>query len=152
MGSVTPNSNDGSPAAGSMQLSANSAADSAHTQQFVTISAPQNVDFFLRSDSLSPGGTITVSAVAFDMGGCTGVNLGTFITFNLTSTNPVPGIPGPWFDQVQPANTNQALPAGTASVLLQLDVSGGLAQYLVDHVRFGPTGTTPVTLQAFDVE
>lgn len=46
---------------------------------------------------------------------------------------------------------NYALPAGTQSVNIDLNVFGS-ADVNFDHIQFGPTGTTPVRLQAFDID
>lgn len=44
------------------------------------------------------------------------------------------------------------LPAGTGGVRVTLQTSGPLSAANFDRVRFGATGTTPVTLQSFDID
>lgn len=153
-GTVNFISYDGSPTAGALQLTANAVNDAASAQQCVATTT-QNVDFYIRTFASLGGGSTAFSAVAFNGAGCSGINLGTAITYTIAAPgNSVAGVSSTWSDKVNPANTNQALPAGTASVLLKLEVigDGSSAFYLIDHVRFGSTGTTPVTLQSFHVE
>ncbi len=139
---------------GSMLLQAPTVADTAHAEQCIAI-MPQNVDLLIRGFTGSGGGSFTYSATAFDMTACTGTNLG-----SLTAGAINFGFPGYYFGVSQTwyelSNVNQPLPAGTLSVRIALDAVGGgassSAAYYIDHARFGPTGTTPVMLQAFDVE
>lgn len=50
------------------------------------------------------------------------------------------------------SSTNVTLPAGTGSVTVVLQTSSFPSEANFDRVRFGPTGTTPVTLQSFDID
>ena len=154
-GSVTWSATDGSPAAGSLELSAPSPSDTARATYCITPIASQAVDFILRSVVLASSGTGNGSDMqfaAFDTAGCSGTKLGTF--FTSTFDAPIPGIPPNWAEFF---GQNITLPPATASVEIELDVSAGASAgssntVLFDDIRFGPTGTTPVRLQSFDVQ
>ena len=57
---------------------------------------------------------------------------------------------------MQASATGVALPEGTQSVAVVFDIAPdttfGSAEGSLDHVMFGPAGTTPVRLQSFDVK
>jgi hypothetical protein len=160
IGSWTPSVNGGTVAwsagfgnpAGSISTNSPAPNTSALATQCVAISAPATVDFIVDGyASLSTvSGGFVISATAYTGTDCTGTNLGD-----------LPGgsesfPPGGW-QGFQIALVSQQLPASTNSVLLTIGSStgptaGSIDDYFFDNIRFGPAGTTPVTLQSFEVD
>jgi hypothetical protein len=138
----------GNPA-GSVFLSASMPSSDAGVHQCIAISAPADVDFIVDgfTDNSSGSGSVQIVAGAYTSTDC----VSGFISNLPQGTETFP--PGGW-NGFELSLLNQPLPAGTQSValLLQTQAGNGVQNYHFDNVRFGPTGTTPVRLQSFDVE
>lgn len=138
--------------AGSILTSSPAPNTSATAAQCVAISAPANVDFIVdgfADQSVLSGGYI-ISATSFDAAGCTGTNLGDLPAGGTSFP------PGGW-GGFEIAASNQPLPNGTQSVLVTVGSSAGAAagsvdNYHFDNIQFGPSATTPVDLQSFEVD
>ena len=149
-GTVAWASGVGNPA-GSIATTAASANMSALATQCIAISAPVNVDYLVDgfADNSSGSGSRQISATSFAGAGCTGANLGDLPAGDIS-------FPGTGWNGFQISTFNAALPATTQSVLLTIGsatgATTGIENYHFDNVRFGPTGTTPVRLQSFNVD
>lgn len=139
---VTLDNSVGSPAAPSMHMLAVDAtpAATAYTD-CIEIDTSSNVD--LIADIRLITGAASASVTAYSSAGCTGP-IG---PAGLISDGE-PLVDG-W---ERAAAINYALPVGTVGVRVFLSVNGDLAEANFDRVRFGPTGTTPVSLQSFRVD
>lgn len=94
--------------------------------------------------------------IAYDQPGCTGNSVGGF------ATNVTPGVDGFYngvatslWEEVSGLNLPLSPSIPTVSVLVSIYVNPGASGAIDDlfsDMRFGPSGTTPVRLQAFDVE
>ena len=99
-----------------------------------------------------PGmGSATVWATTYEGTSCAGVGTASFL-------GPASTVPGQWDSFLTPG---LELPESTGAVAIDLVVTKpfvpgcpGLPTIsaLFDHVRFGPTGTTPVALESFAIE
>ena len=154
-GSAVFDDTSGSPTAGSVHLS--NATGSASVSQCISPFTPQPVDLLARFYTSNSASLALASAVAYDGLNCTGsVLVGTSVNTNSAT----PGFPGTINGSAQTWNeistVNQGLTTvGTKSVSVSVGVlsSGGPSEDVwFDLVRFGPSGTAPVRLQAFDVE
>jgi hypothetical protein len=151
---ATYSADSGSPNQGSVHLSASN-GDSAQLNQCVAISAT-NVDLIAReyitASSAVQGAAAEV--IAYDQPNCTGNPVG------VVAANPVPvsgflnGAAVTGWNEISALNQNISNDS-PVSALVSLFITasaGGTADYYFDDVRFGPTGTTPVRLQSFDVQ
>lgn len=151
--SVTFESTSGSPTAGSIRLQATNGGI-AHAVQCVAVSQ-QNHDLIARRYVAVATGDIMeadANVIVYDQPGCISSIVG-FIAFNIATgfAGTLNGSPQTW-DEI--SDTNVPFPVGAASASVNLYVAanaGGVVDLYFDDVRFGPTGTTPVQLQSFDV-
>jgi hypothetical protein len=139
---TTLDNSTGSPAAPSMRMIAvdGTPAATAYTD-CLEIDTSSNVDLIV--DIRSVTGTARASATAYSGAGCLG------------PIGPAGEVSGgdPLVDGWERgAAIDYALPPGTVGVRVFLSVNGDLAEANFDRVRFGPTGTTPVSLQSFRID
>lgn len=149
---------DGSPAAGSVDLSGTATVlDVASVQisQCLTAFGPPPWVFGARLRQLAASSffDITVSAEFLASPNC-GPGLGATGTANPGAT--VPGVQGPYV-QYSGSVAADPMPGGgpTQSVLVRVLLSSdisGTTTFRLDQVYFGPPGTTPVGLSGFEVE
>lgn len=139
--SFTLDATDGSPAAPSALLTPGGGINDVDSACFAA--TPGQYDLFvnLKPGNNGPGASSFV--VAYSDTACTAYITG----LANTSQTDVPLADG-WFQQ---STQNFALPVGTQSVYVVLGTVGSVPIHF-DHVRFGPAGTTPVTLQSFDLD
>jgi hypothetical protein len=132
----TLDNSTGDPAAPSAHIVADAAGADVYSDCIV-IDSSQNVDF-----------TINYKAASVDI-----VLVLPFNNASCSPPEPVPVqeitlVPNNWTGA---SDLNFALPLGTQSVQIELQLFGS-SDINFDHVQFGPTSTTPVRLQAFDVD
>lgn len=136
----------GSPSVPALHLVSTSPPGSAASSDCVAVQTAQTVDFYV--NVLAHSGLISASVSAYGDAGCTN-HLGDL------STEALRGGDGAAWTTL--SILGAALPAGTHSARVALVTSysgagGGAGDAHFDHVRLGATGTTPVTLQTFDVD
>ena len=145
----------GSPATGAMHL-ASTNGDIAQAHQCVAISG-QHVDIRARqyvANEIPPVGEANYNVIGYDGANCTGAPTVGLIAVPTATTFPgfLGGAAQTWQGV---AYLNQPLPPATVSAYISLYVranASGAADYYFDSVELTPAGTTPVTLQTFDVE
>ena len=146
---------------GALHLTATNGA-TAQASQCVAWPGGSSVDLIIRRYVISETPPVAgfnsayADFIAYDQAGCTGNSVGGF------ATSVTPGFAG-FYNGVATSNWEElsglALPLSpsiaTVSVLVSIYVNPGASGAIDDlfaDVRFGPSGTTPVRLQAFDVE
>ena len=160
-GNTTWNSNSGSSTPGSIEMMASN-GQVASARQCFAIAVPSgpspNYDLIARR-LITPAsaGTVTeadVNIIAWDTLGCTGTPLvGAVINSPVPVSGTFNGASTVLWNELSALNT--PLTVGTQSVSVTIYVSAGAGatlDYLFDDIRFGPSGTTPVRLQTFEVE
>jgi hypothetical protein len=150
---VTYVSDSGSPAEGAVHLTATN-GDTAQLKQCVALTAT-TLDLIAReyiAESVSvqtAGADVTV----YDQPDCVG-NIVGFFAFNPEPvTGYFQGTVAPGWNQISAAHEDVSpfVPASALVSVFVVAAGGGSADYYFDNVRFGPSGTLPVKLQAFDV-
>lgn len=148
VGIASVDNNQGSPTAPSLQLlpdSANQGPPSAELQSdCIAVDASQNYDLIVDMMQ-APDGVTMAEALAYSDASCSSA-LGSAATVETFGGDPVGN---GW---VRSSNLGFALPQGTAGVRVSLKVDGTFNSGGFDWVQFGLAGTTPVTLQSFEVE
>jgi len=155
--SASPNAADGSPSAGSAELSVTFDAfvgGSIGFSQCIAVPGAPPWVFGGRVRGVSTTGSYNVSMlVDFLAAPNCGAGLGAG-----SVANPGASVPGVQGNYVQYTGSTAAdpMPGGgpTQSVLVTVLVSpnAGTSVVRVDHMYFGPTGTTPVGVVGFDVD
>ena len=146
---------------GALHLSATNGA-TARASQCVVWPGGSSADLIFRryvvSETPPVGGfnSAYVDFIAYDQLGCTGNSVGGF-AYNLVS-----GLDGFYngaatsqWDEVSGLNLPLSPSIPTVSILVSIYVNPGASGAIDDlftDVRFGPSSTTPVRLQAFEVE
>jgi hypothetical protein len=151
---VTYSANSGSPAQGSIHLTASN-GDSAQANQCVALT-DSIVDLIARQYAATSIAvqTATAEITAYDQPNCAGNILG------FSAFNPVPvdgyfeGTVVLGWNEISALHKNLSnLPPASALVSLYVHAgAGGSADYYFDDVRFGANGTLPVKLLSFDVQ
>jgi hypothetical protein len=147
----------GDPTSGSGRLTNAAQCASTVTTQCVELPPPLAASYelgaavFLESTTLQASAHVSVFAI--DGTSCTGPTLSSF-------QSPIVSLQGQWTSFL---DADIPLPPSTRSVVVQLVVAKPVILPLClpplppvtarfDHVRFGPTGTTPVTALSISVE
>ena len=144
-GTFTVDTATGAPSAPSIHLVPDPATafGIAVQSNCIAIDTSQNVDLLFNMKATSGWGYANVDAYSDASCGTLLSALGT----------PAYGANGQWGPYSLP---NAALPAGTHSARVVLVSSmgslGSPGDAHFDHIAFGPTGSTPVTLQTFDID
>jgi hypothetical protein len=144
-GTFTLDSSTGSPSSPSIHLvaSTSGSASLAVASACIAIDASRHVDLVFQMSGVSGWGYASINAYSDADCATTPTTLGT----------PVYGASADWGAY---SLLDQALPAGThgATVILATSMGnlGSQGDVHFDHVAFGPAGTTPVSLQAFEVD
>ncbi|HSE11309.1 MAG TPA: hypothetical protein VLB69_01630 [Rudaea sp.] len=145
-GTLSLDNSDGSPSAPSLHLVAFTAASGAQVESdCIAIDNSQNVDLYANVNVHT--GNQNVSVDAWSSADCSTGSLGTAGSASLTPASDT------WQEE---SNLAFALPGTTQSVRVVLTAGptfgADVSDVKFDHLQFGPAGTTPVTLQSFDVE
>jgi hypothetical protein len=147
---------------GALHLTATNGATAQASQCVAMPSGTTSVDLIFRRYIVSETPPVAgfnsayVDFIAYDGVGCAGNSVGGFAS-SVTS-----GIAGFYngaattnWDEVSGLSLPLSPSIPTVSVLVSIYVNPGASgaiDYLFSDVRFGPSGTTPVRLQTFDVE
>ena len=151
---VTYVSDSGSPEQGAVHLTASN-GETAQLKQCVALTAT-TLDLTAReyiAESVSvqsAGADVTI----YDQPACAG-NIVGFFAFNPTPvTGYFEGSVASGWNQISALHENISpfVPASALVSVFVVAAGGGSLDYYFDNVRFGPSGTLPVRLQAFDVE
>jgi hypothetical protein len=146
----------GDPTSGSALMTNAAPCGSTGSSQCVTLPLPLAASYELGAavflfQSTIPQASAHVTVLAHEGTSCAGLPVGSF-------QGPIVTVPDQWISFLNPGIQ---LPPSTQSVTISLSVAKPFlpgcvplpsASALFDHVRFGPTGTTPVTMQSFSVE
>jgi hypothetical protein len=145
----------GDPASGSGHFTNVAPCAGTVASQCIALLPPHAASFELGAavflESLPIDASARVAVLALDGTSCAGTVVG-------FSNGPSANVQGQWDSFL---TTDIPLPASTQSVSIQLTVTKPFlpgcpatppVSARFDHVRFGPTGTTPVTLQSLSVE
>lgn len=143
-GTFTLDTTTGAPSAPSIHLIANPETSGIAVQSdCVAIDTSQNVDLLFNMNATSGLGSASVNAYS-------DASCGTLLSSLSTQAF---GANGQWGPYSLP---NAALPAGTQGARILLVASmgslGSPGDVHFDHIAFGPAGTTPVTLQTFEID
>jgi len=138
----TLDSTDGSPTAPSGHLQAGGRPSSLVNSACIAIDTTHNIDLNVdikSSDAMYPG---HVAVYTYGDPACS-------IAGDAFVASSCAALPADGWQRC--SQINYALPAGTQGVIISLSVYY-LTSANFDDVRFGPTGTVPVTLQSFDID
>ncbi len=151
---VTHVSDSGSPAEGAVHLTATN-GETAQLNQCVAVTAT-TLDLIAREYIAQSVSVQTAGAdvTLYDQPDCAGNIVGFFAFDPVPETGYFAGTVAPGWNEISALQKNVSpfLPASALVSLFVVAAAGGNADYYFDNVRFGPSGTLPVKLQAFDVQ
>lgn len=142
-GSIALETSDGSPGAPSLQITTAGGSVARADSACITVTGGQNYDltFNQKSNDVAAG-----SVTYYSDSACT-----QYVSFSNPASFAA-SLSNGWSHETL---NNFTIPTGVGSVQVEISVSAGgasTATALVDHVRFGPAGSAPVTLQSFQVQ